>query len=103
MFNTKFCLIVIFLLILFIIIFQFIIFRNKLIDNFGNNDSSSSGIGINPDGTYCQMNSSSINSNCKSIDLNNIDNEYDHYSLPWEHQAKKLSEKLYTMYISSSK
>ena len=75
MFNTKFCLLVIFLLILFIIIFQFIIFRNKLIDNFGNNDSSSSGIGINPDGTYCQMNSSSINSNCKSIDLNNIDNE----------------------------
>ena len=34
MFNTKFCLLVIFLLILFIIIFQFIIFRNKLIDNF---------------------------------------------------------------------
>ena len=102
MFNTKFCLLVIFLLILFIIIFQFIIFRNKLIDNFGNNDSSS-GIGINPDGTYCQINTSSINSNCKSIDLNNIDNEYDHYSLPWEHQAKKLSEKLYTMYISSSK
>jgi hypothetical protein len=51
------------------------IFRNKIIDNFDNTNNIGSGIGINPDGTYCQINSNSINNNCKSININNLDYE----------------------------
>lgn len=67
--NTRFFFLIIFLLILFIIILQFMIFRNKIIENLV------SGIGINPDGTYCQINAVSDNNNCKLVDINNLDTE----------------------------